>query len=43
VTSAESALKQILDELYEVTQTNELPDDKDELDKYYAVVLNDLR
>jgi uncharacterized membrane protein len=42
VTEAHSALKKVLDELYEVTQTISVPTDKDELDKYYAVVLNDL-
>lgn len=42
VTSVETALKEVLDELYEVNMVNELPTSKDELDKYYAVVLNDL-
>jgi uncharacterized membrane protein len=42
VTQAESALKEVLDELYEVTATNTLPEDKDDYDPYYAVVLNDL-
>jgi uncharacterized membrane protein len=32
----------VLEELYEVTKTTTLPTDKDELDKHYAVVLNDL-
>jgi hypothetical protein len=42
VTQVETALKQVLDELYEVEQVNTLPTSKDELDKYYAIVLNDL-
>jgi uncharacterized membrane protein len=42
VTGAESALKTILDELYDVTQVNSLPEKRSELEKYYAVILNDL-
>jgi uncharacterized membrane protein len=42
VTQVDSALDTVLQELYEVTKTSTLPRDKDELDKYYAVVLNDL-
>jgi hypothetical protein len=42
VTESTSALGTVLDELYEVTTTNTLPTSKSELDKYYAVVLNDL-
>ncbi|MBW2972639.1 hypothetical protein KY359_06385, partial [Candidatus Woesearchaeota archaeon] len=42
VTESTSALKEVLDELYEVTMVNTLPTDKDDLDPYYAVVLNDL-
>ena len=42
VTQTESALNTVLEELYEVTATNTLPTDKETLDKYYAVVLNDL-
>jgi uncharacterized membrane protein len=42
VTAAESALKSVLDELYEVTQVRKVPTSKSELEKYYAVVLNDL-
>jgi uncharacterized membrane protein len=42
VTTADSALKSVLDELYEVTQVRTLPTSKKELDKYYAVILNDL-
>ena len=37
-----NALKIILDKLYDVTQTKWLPSTKKELDKYYAVILNDL-
>jgi uncharacterized membrane protein len=42
VTQTESALNEVLDELYEVTKTNTLPKDRDELELYYAIVLNDL-
>ncbi|NQU78599.1 VWA domain-containing protein [Candidatus Woesearchaeota archaeon] len=42
VTVAESALKEVLDELYEVTQVRELPTSREELEQYYAVVINDL-
>ncbi len=42
VTTAESAFKTVLDELYAVTQTNTLPAGKNDLEDYYAVILNDL-
>jgi hypothetical protein len=42
VTEAESALKEVLDELYEVTQVHDMPKDEKELDRYYAIVANDL-
>ncbi|MBW2968123.1 VWA domain-containing protein, partial [Candidatus Woesearchaeota archaeon] len=42
VTEAESALKMVLDEIYDVTQVMDVPTDRAELDRYYAVVLNDL-
>ncbi|MBW2963887.1 VWA domain-containing protein [Candidatus Woesearchaeota archaeon] len=42
VTSTESALKTVLDELYEVTQVRTLPDSQKDLDNYYAVIINDL-
>ncbi|MBW2996727.1 VWA domain-containing protein [Candidatus Woesearchaeota archaeon] len=42
VTESTSALKQVLDELYEVTQVMDLPTKKKDLEDYYAVVLNDL-
>ncbi len=42
VTEAHSALKKVLDDLYEVTQVRELPTKKKDLEGYYAVVLNDL-
>lgn len=42
VTETTSALKTIFDELYEVTQVNSLPTSKDDLEQYYAVVLNDI-
>ncbi|MBU2560958.1 MAG: VWA domain-containing protein [Nanoarchaeota archaeon] len=42
VTQAETALKVVMDELYDVTQASSLPKDKKDLDQYYAVILNDL-
>jgi hypothetical protein len=42
VTESTSALKQVLDELYEVTQVMDVPTKRKELEEYYAVVLNDL-
>lgn len=42
VTEATSALERVLEELYEVTMTSTLPGDREELDKYYAIVLNDV-
>ncbi|MFH1064354.1 MAG: VWA domain-containing protein [Candidatus Woesearchaeota archaeon] len=42
VTTADSAFNTVLDELYDVTQTNTLPKSKGDLEDYYAVVLNDL-
>ncbi|MBI5398350.1 VWA domain-containing protein, partial [Candidatus Woesearchaeota archaeon] len=42
VTKMPSSLKSILDELYETTQASSIPASKGELEKYYAVILNDL-
>ncbi len=42
VTESDSALKEVLDELYDVTVTDPLPKDKEDLEDYYAVVIDDL-
>ncbi|MBN1544095.1 VWA domain-containing protein [Candidatus Woesearchaeota archaeon] len=42
VTQAETALKTVMDELYDVTQAGSVPKDRKDLDQYYAVILNDL-
>ena len=42
VSETMTALKDVFDELYDVTMVNALPSSKSELDRYYAVVLNDL-
>jgi len=42
VTQAQSALRTVLDELYEVTQIDYLPKEKENLESFYAVIINDL-